>query len=398
MKKLLIICSLITSASFFSQFTVAVDLPAYYSDSDIYLYGFNGSKEILYSKAKTSNNKAIFKVDKKYIGMMRAFFQKNNSSVNMVSENKNIEFTLKLDDKNKISDAIFNDQTNQIFSKEVDLEKKKDLILPALIQIKDYYNPNDGFYKSLEGEIALLSQKGNTLANANHPFLSYYQQNQRFSNQENASQLKQEDYLEMAKYNIPKNDNKIFLSKILKIIKKNTKIVNEEILINEIKQEFKNRIIDDVDYKTTHIKEFINEKSVVVLDEVESWEEAIKISGSLLVDNMYVKTEYIDEMINLVKKYGSYIVIDDGIALPHAGISRNVLKLGVGVLVVKKPVLFSDKKSANIFISFASNENKSHLTILNDLFDLITKYDLKGELLQAKDKHEVIDYFIKTKV
>ena len=183
------------SASFFSQFTVAVDLPAYYSDSDIYLYGFNGSKEILYSKAKTSNNKAIFKVDKKYIGMMRAFFQKNNSSVNMVSENKNIEFTLKLDDKNKITDVVFNDQTNQIFSKEVDLEKKKDLILPALIQIKDYYNPSDGFYKSLEGEIALLSQKGNTLDNANHPFLSYYQQNQRFSNQENASQLKQEDYL-----------------------------------------------------------------------------------------------------------------------------------------------------------------------------------------------------------
>ncbi|WP_312196335.1 peroxiredoxin family protein [Epilithonimonas vandammei] len=195
MKKLLIICSLITSASIFSQFTVAVDLPAYYSDSDIYLYGFNGSKEILYSKAKTSNNKAIFRVDKKYIGMMRAFFQKNNSSVNMVSENKNIEFTLKLDDKNKITDVVFNDQTNQIFSKEVDLEKKKDLILPALIQIKDYYNPSDGFYKSLEGEIALLSQKGNTLDNANHPFLSYYQQNQRFSNQENASQLKQEDYL-----------------------------------------------------------------------------------------------------------------------------------------------------------------------------------------------------------
>lgn len=195
MKKLLIICSVITSASIFSQFTVAVDLPAYYSDSDIYLYGFNGSKEILYSKAKTSNNKAIFKLDKKYVGMMRAFFQKNNSSVNMVSENKNIEFTLKLDDKNKITDVVFNDQTNQIFSKEVDLEKKKDLILPALIQIKDYYNPSDGFYKSLEGEIALLSQKGNTLDNANHPFLSYYQQNQRFSNQENASQLKQEDYL-----------------------------------------------------------------------------------------------------------------------------------------------------------------------------------------------------------
>jgi mannitol operon transcriptional antiterminator len=210
--------------------------------------------------------------------------------------------------------------------------------------------------------------------------------------------LKQEDYLEMAKYNIPKNDNKIFLSKILKIIKNNTKVTDEETLINEIKQEFTNKIIDDVDYKTTHIKEFINEKSVIFLDEVESWEEAIKISGSLLVDNGYVKEEYVDEMINLVKKYGSYIVIDDGIALPHAGISQNVLKLGVGVVVVKKPVLFPDKKSANIFISFASNENKSHLTILNDLFGLITKYDLKGELLKAKDKYGVINYFIKTNV
>lgn len=195
MKKILIICSVITSASFFSQFTVTVDLPSYYSDSDIYLYGFNGSKEILYSKAKTNNNKAIFKVDKKYVGMMRAFFQKNNSSVNMVSENKNIDLRLELDDKSKISNVVFNDQTNQVFSSDVDLQKKKELILPALIQIKDYYKPNDGFYKSLEGEIALLSKENNTSINVNHLFLSYYQQNQKFSNQESAPQLKQEDYL-----------------------------------------------------------------------------------------------------------------------------------------------------------------------------------------------------------
>lgn len=210
--------------------------------------------------------------------------------------------------------------------------------------------------------------------------------------------LKQEDYIEMAKYNIPKNDNKIYLSKILKIIKENTKIENEENLIAEIKQEFKNRIINDLDYKNAHIKDFINEKSVMLLDEVDSWEEAIKISGKLLVDNMYVKEGYIDEMINLVKKYGSYIVIDKGIALPHAGISKNVLNLGVGILVVKKPILFPDKKSANIFISFASKENKSHLTILNDLFNLITKHELKSKLLKVQNKDEIINYFKKTRV
>ncbi|WP_374445380.1 peroxiredoxin family protein [Epilithonimonas sp.] len=195
MKKILIICGLISSVSFFSQFTVTVDLPAYFSDSDIYLYGFNGSKEILYSKAKTSNSKATFMVDKKYIGMMRAFFQKNNSSVNMVSENKDIDFRIELDGKNKISNVVFNDQTNQLFSNDVDLQKKKELILPALIQIKDYYKPNENFYKSLDSEIALLSKDDNISASTSHPFLNYYQQNQKFSNQENASQLKPEDYL-----------------------------------------------------------------------------------------------------------------------------------------------------------------------------------------------------------
>jgi hypothetical protein len=79
----------------------------------MYLYGFNGSKEILYSKAKITNNKVVFKVDKKYIGMMRAFFQKTNSSVNLVSENKNIDFKVDLDNKNKFSNVVFNDQTNQ---------------------------------------------------------------------------------------------------------------------------------------------------------------------------------------------------------------------------------------------------------------------------------------------
>ena len=104
---------------------------------------------------------------------------------------------------------------------------------------------------------------------------------------------------------------------------------------------------------------------------------------------------YIDEMIELVKKYGSYIVIDDGIALPHAGISKNVLNTGIGVLVVKEAVFFPDGKSANIFISFSSKDNTSHLNILNDLFNFITKCDLKNKLLKAKNKEEIKNYFTK---
>ena len=194
MKKILITSSILLSAFAFAQFNVKVTIPKYLSDSDVYLYGFNGSKEILYSKAKISGNTATFKVDKKYVGMMRAFFQKANSSVNMVSENKDISLKIDLDSKNKISNVVFDDQTNQLFSNEIELQKKQELILPALIQIKDYYKPSDLFYKSLDGEINLLS-KNDTALYESHPFLDYYNKNQKYSVQEKAAELKPEDFI-----------------------------------------------------------------------------------------------------------------------------------------------------------------------------------------------------------
>ncbi|WP_312765327.1 TlpA disulfide reductase family protein [Epilithonimonas sp.] len=194
MKKLLITSSIMLSANIFAQFNVKVDIPSYLSDSDAYLYGFNGSKEILYSKAKIAGNTANFKVDKKYVGMMRVFFQKSNSSVNMVSENADIKFKIELDSKNKISDVVFEDKVNQLFSNEVELQKKQELILPALIQIKDYYKPNESFYKSLETEIGLLSKNDVSLYST-HPFLEYYHNNQKYSVQEKASAFKPEDFI-----------------------------------------------------------------------------------------------------------------------------------------------------------------------------------------------------------
>ena len=183
------------SANIFAQFNVKVDIPTYLADSDIYLYGFNGSKEILYSKGKISGNTATFKVDKRYVGMMRVFFQKSNSSVNMVSENTDVRLKVEQDSKNKISNVIFEDKANQLFSNEIEIQKKQELILPALIQIKDYYKPNETFYKSLESEISLLSKDDSDLFES-YPFLGYYNKNQKYSVQEKAAQLTSQDFID----------------------------------------------------------------------------------------------------------------------------------------------------------------------------------------------------------
>lgn len=194
MNKIILIGSLVLSAHVYSQFDVKATVPLYLKGSDAYLYGFNGSKEILLNKAKWSGDIADFHVDKSYVGMMRAFFPKTNSSINMVSENKNVMLAVSLDAQNKIGDVQFQDAANKMFANEMENQKKKELILPALIQIKDYYKPSEAFYKSLDQEITLLSDNKDS-AVAEYPFLSFYSTNQKYTVQEKAAELRPQDYI-----------------------------------------------------------------------------------------------------------------------------------------------------------------------------------------------------------
>lgn len=195
MKKIAIIGSVLFYAFMSAQYKIIINIPAYLSDSDSYLYGFNGSKEILLAKGKYSKNQIDFSVDKQYIGMMRVYFQKSNAFVNMLSENKDINAKIVIDAKNKISDVTYQDEANQLMGNELDLQKKRELILPALVQIVDYYNPNDTFYKPLETEIKNLSQKDNPVY-ASHPFIAFYHDNQKFNNQDKVSDLTAQNFID----------------------------------------------------------------------------------------------------------------------------------------------------------------------------------------------------------
>ncbi len=59
-------------------------------------------------------------------------------------------------------------------------------------------------------------------------------------------------------------------------------------------------------------------------------EEAIELAGSLLARRQICSAEYVNEMLTVYEDFGAAIVIDDGIAMPHArpekrGITDRVL-------------------------------------------------------------------------
>ena len=139
----------------------------------------------------------------------------------------------------------------------------------------------------------------------------------------------------------------------------------------------------------------LNRNNVQFVDQVKDWKEAIAKAGDILEKNNVIKHDYVEEMIKLIEKHGAYIVIEEGMAIPHAPISENVLKAGISLLVVKEKVLFPNGKGANIFLSFATTNNIEHLGILNDLFELITKYNFIEKISKITDYEELEEYFRK---
>ena len=164
----LLLLSYIASA----QFTVKVESPKDFSFNEAYLYTVNGSKDILIDKAEKKNNTWQFQVKNSYLGFLKVYFPQANTSLNLVSENKNVDLKFSVKN-NKVQQIDYYDEVNNIFYSIQDQQKKREQILPALYQIQNFYKENSEFGVALKNEVSNLSADI-VFDSDKHPFLSYY--------------------------------------------------------------------------------------------------------------------------------------------------------------------------------------------------------------------------------
>ena len=74
--------------------------------------------------------------------------------------------------------------------------------------------------------------------------------------------------------------------------------------------------------------------------EASDWEEAIRACGKLLVDAGKCDQSYVDAMISSVHKFGPYMVLEEGIAMPHAQADGNVSEAGICIVTLDPAVAF----------------------------------------------------------
>jgi len=157
-----------------AQFKISIETPAEFVSKEAYIYTLDGSKDILNSKVNRKGNSWDINVSTPYVGMMKVFFPETNASVNLISENKDVKIKL-LTNTNKITNVDFIDEANVLMSSLQDSQQKKEYILPALYQIKEYYSNTSDFGVALEKEISKLSEASSNVSK--YPFISYYNTN-----------------------------------------------------------------------------------------------------------------------------------------------------------------------------------------------------------------------------
>ena len=174
MKKITLILALLIASAYDAQFKIIVEAPQSFTPSEVYLYTLNGSKDVLNSKQIKKGSAWQINVAKTYSGMMKLYFPEINASVNFISENKDVKLKFETE-KDKIVNIDYLDEANFAMNQMQDIQQKKEFILPALYQIKEYYKQKSDFGTALDNEVNRLSTPTSTLNK--FPFVTFYSTN-----------------------------------------------------------------------------------------------------------------------------------------------------------------------------------------------------------------------------
>lgn len=121
------------------------------------------------------------------------------------------------------------------------------------------------------------------------------------------------------------------------------------------------------------MKKLFSKEALLVDTKPHSWEDAIRITGGLLLNAGSIEEGYIQAMIDAIHQLGPYIVVMPHIAIAHAAPAAHVIKDDMVLVVFKEPILFnSENDPVHLMIGMCATAPHNHLdqfTSLAEIFD-----------------------------
>lgn len=139
--------------------------------------------------------------------------------------------------------------------------------------------------------------------------------------------------------------------------------------------------------------ELLTKETVQVLEgNTLDWQSAIRQAAKPLVDNGTVGDDYVQAMIDVVEKQGPYINIGPEIALAHSRPRASVKRIGLSLLKTNSEVdLVNKDHPVKLWFVLAATDSNSHLSVIQQLSQVLMDTDRTQKLLAAKSTEEILD-------
>ena len=201
------------------------------------------------------------------------------------------------------------------------------------------------------------------------------------------------DQKELGRFLMKKKFNGQKLQTIMEIIEKNSIIQNRDILISELSEAMEENEENEDNKEEKEIKNllyFISKEKTAIADNKINWEEALEICGGMLVNTRDISVKYIDEIHNITENFGSHFVLENGIAIPHGEVDKNVFNSSISILLSKKPIIFPEKKEVFLIFFISAKTTKDHLKSVEDIMKLSRNKDFISDMFLAENPDLII--------
>ena len=186
------------------------------------------------------------------------------------------------------------------------------------------------------------------------------------------------------------NNKKVLISELIQIIEEEAKINNKEELIKKLENKMKGRIINDV-VEAEEEKNIITDENIIFSYDGKNIEEAIEYTCRLLEKMKYISSSYTKSILDILRNHTSYMIIHNGIILPHSKNKNNVFKTSGILLELKNTLELYGNKIKYIF-TFAIKDKEKELNRVSKIINKIFKDELI-EIMKTKNKDKIVKYF-----
>ena len=137
----------------------------------------------------------------------------------------------------------------------------------------------------------------------------------------------------------------------------------------------------------------LSEERTLVGYEAADWRDAVRKSGMLLYETGAVELRYVDAMIANIEKYGPYIVVCPGTALPHADTSEGVIREAASLVRLASPIEFQNEANDPVryVIGISVQSAESINQAIYDLMMIFGNENIKQILDGALDEKSVLE-------